>query len=285
MKWITLVLLLMLSIQNQCFGYSEKDWNSNWIPCNPSDEKLAADFVKRFKSNYDGPSFSSFTKVSTLAEFSCGIDGNIKWIYHPSRFQNEQILSKKTKDKVDDAIRKSGKIPGTPWRGLRCFVLIYSPSNQGEIRLCGCDHPCQFRAYVTKRKLARWAREKFFTKNTDAIKKNVVLPGKEKTDATAACWICLNPDSSIEMMVPLPVVTGKAINKSDSKIAESALVSAIKKSKLSYEGAPALPNQPIGLIFLFRPDGSINAMPYLNDFPPFDLVWTKGETKICECSD
>lgn len=285
MKRISLVLLLVLSIPNQCFASSEKDWNSNWIPCNLPDEKVAAAFVERFKSNYGGPKFSSITKVCNLAEFSCGVDGKINWIYHPSRFQDEQILSKLTQDKVDDAIRKSGMIPGKAWRGLRSFVLVYSPKDQGEIRLCGCDHPCQCRAYVTKRKLARWAKDKFFARNTGEIKKNFVLPDKAKTDTTTACWICLNPDASVEMMIPLPVITGTPINKSDSKVAETALINSIKLSRLIYQDAPALSNQPIGLIVLYRSDGSINSMPYLNDFPPFEVVWTKSETKICECSD
>ena len=50
---------------------------------------------------------------------------------------------------------------------------------------------------------------------------------------------------------------------------------AISKSRLTYKNAPVVANQPVGMIVLRRPDGSIHIFPHLFDVQPWEVRWEK----------
>lgn len=74
---------------------------------------------------------------------------------------------------------------------------------------------------------------------------------------------------------PVSVSTGKDVQNKQTSQVEQALRRAIDKSKLVYKGAPVVDGQPIGMILLYLPTGTLQVFPYLFDVQPYMVKWTK----------
>lgn len=124
-------------------------------------------------------------------------------------------------------------------------------------------------ALVSKDGLRQWDADTWAHANHKALLKPVTYTQGVSKSISAAYWICLNPDGTVQSKAPLSVSTGKdAQNKQTSQV-EQALQRAINKSKLLYEGAPVVDGQPIGMIVLYRPTGTLHVFPYLFDVQPY----------------
>jgi len=286
LKRILKIAILILVLEIPCFAADGNNWFNTSLPI-PLNEEFAKKFVERFKTNFDCGELSGISEVTQLAEFSCDEEGKIRWIYHPEHYVNQKTLPPATVEKIDTAIKLSGPVMAKKVRGVQSFALVLNPkpSEQECIYLCFCEHLCQFRIYVSEKRISHWMKDKCFAFNTSAVNTSLTAFSNFKSDTTSACWVSLNPDSTVEKILGVPVLIGKKLDIRASKQAEVALKNAIEKSKLKYEWAPALSNQPIGIVFLLRPGKKVSALPYLYDLPPYEAVWTKSETKTCECSE
>ena len=176
---------------------------------------------------------------------------------------------------VDDAIRKSGSFPTCGFVPNVTFALMYSANRNPTVWLGGSDHPSQFVAFISGKNLRKWNSDSWAEKNRREILKHFRFPNSACRNSSAAYWLCLNPDGTIEEMAAVPVSTGKRGATGAAREVEKALRQSIQKSKLTYEDAPVVRNQPVGLIVLYRPTGSLRVFPHLFDVTPFEVKWVK----------
>jgi len=246
-----------------------------WCACFAPDEKRAAEAAERIMCNYSGPSLSSISSNCLLAEFVTNTDGQVRWIYHPFRLKSWHLITPDISSAVDAAIRKSGPLPSCGFRPGGTFALMYSPARNPAVWLGGSDHPSQFVVRVSKKNLKRWASDAWAERNRREILKHFQIPKSTKVTASVSYWFCLNPDGTIEKQVAIPVSTGRGKVSKNVKVYEKMLGRAIEKSKFVYQGAPAVPNQPVGVVVLYRPTGALHVFPYLFDVVPWEAEWVK----------
>lgn len=272
-----IVILFVLGSMCPVLGLNARnDWDGFlWCPCYAPDEKCAAKATERIMSNYSGPALTSISENCVLAEFVRKPDGKITWIYHPNRLKSARFITPDISGAIDEAIHKSGPFSTCGFIPDATFALMYSPDRSPAVWLGGSDHPSQFVAFISKENLRKWDSDAWAEKNRREILKHFRLTKSANTNASAAYWLCLNPDGIIEEMAAVPVTTGKKGATREALEVEKSLRHAIQKSKLVYEGAPVVRNQPVGLVVLYRPTGTLHIFPHLFDVTPGEAQWVK----------
>lgn len=172
--------------------------------------------------------------------------------------------------------RKSGPFATFGFVPEATFALMYNPNHTPAVLLAGSDHPSQFVAFISKRNLRKWDSDAWAQKNRNEILKHFRFPKPANRNASAAYWLCLNPDGIKGEMTSVPVFTGRGNAKERVVEVENSLRNAIKKATLIYEDAPVVANQPVGIIVLYRPTGSLHVFPHLFDVAPMESQWVKN---------
>ncbi|MBX9720979.1 MAG: hypothetical protein K2X81_06280, partial [Candidatus Obscuribacterales bacterium] len=207
-----------------------------WFPVFIHDKVWEQQCRDRIKSNYTGPALEGINELAELSEFVVKADGTVTWIYHPCRY-GEHISPEITRA-IDRAVRQSSPLPACPKSdcnisGISTYCLIYDPKVKDPV-FCFCfsDHPSQTSVEISTNELKKWEANRWAKINCEEVAKNFAFSKTRDDKASAAYWVCLNPDGTIEKLKPVRVSTGSKINHPAAKKIERELGLALSNTQL-----------------------------------------------------